>query len=373
MKIRFLTYSDPHYSEKNLNDVLKVEEQIDEYFLDNGMDFILFLGDRFKSRNPSGPLRDIADGVLKRRNDKKIPMYLLVGNHDQYDKTGGTNSYGVAKMFEKEMGYITVMDKVQWYYWGDDKVAISSFPSGCEYTDIFVSNNKLFPGELEEPFKILAFHALIKETILHLESGYRIKGGMTLKDIDRPEFDIVLGGDNHIPQMFDLEHTVGGYVGSVLQLTKADVGDSRGFLDITLEKGEEPDVKFVESCAPKLIFIEDDAGKYRDWKEGVPFDGSDVEGNRLTLTLEGSGNVVDELSRDKGKLEECLKEAWQAESVGIVFKRRVEFSESVEGMAESRTPEGDLRLYLDSEYGEKSVGELNKNKLYEVGVSLLKE
>jgi len=42
-------------------------------------------------------------------------------------------------------------------------------------------------------------------------------------------------------------------------------------------------------------------------------------------------------------------------------------------MKEAKTPEDDLQLYLNSKYAKKFVGGLDRDRLYNVGVKLLRE
>ena len=64
------------------------------------VDIIIFLGDRFRSRDPEGSIRDIGDIGLWRIAKKK-PVIAICGNHDFYYKHGSIeNNYGVMKQID---------------------------------------------------------------------------------------------------------------------------------------------------------------------------------------------------------------------------------------------------------------------------------
>jgi len=93
-----------------LVDGLKVWDGIEEYALENHIETIVFLGDRFRSTNPKGYIRDLADEKLKRFIDK-FKFISIVGNHDYYEKSSVYHSYGIKNIFVKELDSFILFDK----------------------------------------------------------------------------------------------------------------------------------------------------------------------------------------------------------------------------------------------------------------------
>lgn len=249
--LRFVVYSDIHHSVERLEDTLKVEEQITNYCLENGVKLVLFLGDRFKWRNPQGWLRDIVDRKWVERLNKGIEIVTLTGQHDQYEKSGELHSYMTFNVFDKEN--ITVVDKFLIFEFGHFILYCVSY-GGFENYLKWVENSQL----KKDCFNIFLMHGMIKGAKVSEESDF-ITDGVDRENLE--DFDLVLCGDIHLPQMLEFKKTKGGYVGSVLQLTKADIGSERGFLDVTcsIDNGRKNvEWKFIKSSAPDFIEVDFD-------------------------------------------------------------------------------------------------------------------
>ena len=78
----FLAYSDIHYHHYTngltLGDVSDTEEQMLQFAIYNHVDFILFLGDRYMSRNPMYEASLLSDRMLKKISNSGIPLLPIV-------------------------------------------------------------------------------------------------------------------------------------------------------------------------------------------------------------------------------------------------------------------------------------------------------
>lgn len=63
-------------------DILKALDTVVSYAIDNQVDLVLFCGDAYKSRDPSQTQQRELAKRLRILSEAKIPVFLLVGNHD---------------------------------------------------------------------------------------------------------------------------------------------------------------------------------------------------------------------------------------------------------------------------------------------------
>jgi DNA repair protein SbcD/Mre11 len=82
-----------------------------DFSLDSGADIFLFSGDAYKNASPEPVYQQAFARQLKRLSDAKIPVVLLVGNHDQIMKPGATNSMSVFQSLE--VPGVSVIDRPQ--------------------------------------------------------------------------------------------------------------------------------------------------------------------------------------------------------------------------------------------------------------------
>jgi len=267
-KFEFTVYSDIHYDEygfsgvdpqtkKNnrLMDIASADTQITEFAKfcrqESRQHFILFLGDRFRKRNPQGYIRDLADQEMRRRAQLGIPQAILPGNHDFYEKSQykGT-SYGVADIFKSELPGVMIMSAPRSYPTPYSDVIIHALPSGCVMSDSSFDIDK-------NQTNILVLHDLLSGSIIDERSGRTQVSSLSLSSIDLADFDFVLAGDVHIPQELKLKNTRGWYIGSTVQINRSEVGP-RGWWKFYCD-GEElkfdrfmPEVPMLQSFKGSL-------------------------------------------------------------------------------------------------------------------------
>jgi DNA repair exonuclease SbcCD nuclease subunit len=153
-----------------------------------------------------------------------IPYVCLVGNHDRSTKSDfSRHSMSHVDIYRKDLSTVTVLDVVKTIVIpvGNDRVAIHALPAGHMPTTP--------PERVNGAFNICMFHNLIKKT--SLQNGLAIDHDNGLRAwLDSPEFDLVLGGDNHMHQALALDNVPGWYIGAPQQHEWGDVGAKRGYM-----------------------------------------------------------------------------------------------------------------------------------------------
>jgi len=210
---------------------------------------------------------------------------------------------------------------------------------------------------------IFIFHDMVMGCMLDDQGRVLAESGIQLKEIDRPEFDLVLGGDVHIPQRLPFKNTTGGYVGAVLQRTRADANCERGWMEVTATRNKNSwnfDIDFVpvRGFFTKFSYEVTEETAY----ESITLDESSIVDTCCEVELNGSRTDVDRIANDprwKNYEEYC-----GVRSIQITRKYKIEQQEAVVDMSESVGVFDDLKIYLES--GFVDIGNLSSGKINEM-------
>jgi DNA repair exonuclease SbcCD nuclease subunit len=252
--IKFLAYSDIHHHEYTNgitgDDIYAVEVEALQLMRKHNVDFWLFGGDRFLSRNPLDITRARADAAFKEKNDEGIPGYLLVGNHDRWTKSPHSgHSMGHVYRYTTDLKNLHLMDNRDVYRFNikGRNIAIHAVPAGHSMEEV------PFKFDENDDINICFFHDIIKGCRYH--NGAVALEGLSPKLVDDPRFMLVLGGDNHQFQQLPITKTNGYYIGAPCQHNWGDIGSKRGFLLVEII-GDSITVTHIESSAPQFIKTE---------------------------------------------------------------------------------------------------------------------
>ena len=240
---KFIAWADIHWDKLGakcitLDDTDQVERAIFERAKSGKFDFTLFPGDRYLKREPCDETKVRADRVIEDYvHNGVIPHYHLIGNHDWVDNATRWHTSESMKRYNN----VHIMDEAKTYRYKN--VCIHALPA-----DFPMDKSKYLINP--ECFNLFVFHDALRGSFLDEGLTQPYEGGIPPSEIDLPEFDLVLAGDIHIRQKFNLKNTRGGYLGSALQRTKADSNAKRGFTEFTISRKNpnmpwEVDEKFV--------------------------------------------------------------------------------------------------------------------------------
>jgi len=347
-----IIYGDIHHHHwttgVTLDDSLGVEQQINDCAKESRADFVLFLGDRFESRNPHDEVKVAVDCCLKDRDGiLRIPTFYLIGNHDQYFKSQNSgHTLASCKLFGGQLPNSQVMDEARTYSFQDlPDLLIHALPAGFEFS---LKNYVIVPKKIN----LFVMHDLLQGTLVDL-NGHKY-GHMSPTLIDHACFDFVFSGDAHIPQRMPLTKTKGGYIGSTMQHTRRDRGDERGWVraQMVKEAGFVMETEFFPSRSPRFLDVEvcvpatvesviqrmQDQAR-RDW-------GQELSGNIVTVTVRGVKDEVDKISK---RWKEEVQSITSARLVKIVKNPDTTIAWEIKGIEQGdNTAERDLQLYMQS-------------------------
>jgi DNA repair exonuclease SbcCD nuclease subunit len=299
--LKVVAYADIHHGEyangRTQSDMIAAEEFVTKTAVEFGADWVVFAGDAFRSRNPHDECKTrwLESRAHRMENLEYIakttghPTHQLdvVGNHCRWYKAQDSGHvYEALEMlykssFTEDTRNALHISAQQELYAPekDPRVVFFTLPAQVEFSQALWDHDEC---QNEDRIRICVFHGMVKGCLLN-PNGHRADTGIPMEILDQPYFDFVIGGDIHIPQIFDFNNAQGGYVGSTLQLDHTDMGEDRGVLTIEFKKGEfEPHVKFVPFPHAKLEVL--------DWsaKEPLP-DLAPYTGSLLRLRIKDAG------------------------------------------------------------------------------------
>ena len=293
--LRVLVYADLHVGDRSngrtYQDAIEAERFITQLAIEKKVDWVIFAGDAFKSRNPHDEHKTRwLDARLERENaflKLGIRQLDVVGNHCRWYKAD--NSGHVFEALKLQLSSLHVVADQQCTIWSDERVTFHVLPAQVDFKE----ENWDF-SDPQSVLQICVFHGMVKGCPLNQSGTVKANEGLPIEVLDRPEFDWVALGDIHLPSQLDFQHTRGGYVGSTLQLDATDVGEKRGCMVITFEKeASEPFIEFVSVPQAELKLLIWDA------KESLP-DLRSYAGHLLTL------RVVNASALSSVDLDVCL-------------------------------------------------------------------
>jgi hypothetical protein len=357
--LKFIAYTDIHHDRFaahciKLKDTLDIEHQVFQRAFEGSFDFILFCGDRFLKRDPEDEVKTKADRLLLENlhyasvEHPNFQHYRLIGNHDWVNSSlkwhTSESLKGLTNLWIFDGSYYTV---------NHSDYCIHGLPADFNF-DI-----NLFQPDSSK-FNIFMFHDIVKGSYSDEGGNHTFPDGVSISDIDRPEFNLVLAGDIHVPQRLNFKNTTGGYIGSVLQRTRADANRPRGWLEIEATKTSDSwDISTVfvpvRNFFTRITF---DVGANTRFEDlSIPeeyFHDQSVE-----VTLRGSKIDVDRVSESERWKNYVTFES--ARGIDVVRGYEVAQSEVAVDMTQSTSLVDDLEAYLDS--GFVDIGNLDREVL----------
>ena len=365
--MKFIVYADIHHDEYaakclTLQDTLEVERQVFNRASEIQADFILFGGDRFLKREPKDEVKVLADQVVLdglARQKQGFGYFHLVGNHDRVDNTlKWHTAQALSTLLKRDTVLPGIMDEPNTYSSPGLPVRVHALPAGYSFD---MSKYTVDPAYLN----ILLFHDIVMGSASDSEGKHIFEDGISLEDVDRPEFDLIYAGDIHVPQKFNLKNSKGGYVGAVLQRTRADANKPRGWLEIEADFVDgkwKTTTQFqpTRNFFTRYAFEVKSNTTYGDIIRQI--DDQWVSDQAVEVKLTGAKYDVDKIADDpKWK---NYTDVLMARRLDILRDYQSEHRDEVISLEDSQTPVEDLTRYIDSDFGE--IGGLSKDRLLDI-------
>lgn len=245
---RFIVWSDLHLNlwsygstvvggrNTRLSDQQEVIRQIDEYSFKNCINTILFCGDFFHKHSKVDA--EVLKAVYESLQDLCVgrELVFVVGNHDMATKDGSIHSLDLLRQ------YGTIVDKPMTFSVYNDTI-IHAHPYTENKQDL-VRFLKRSPTN-----SVVLMHQGVSGVPVN-SKGFTLNESLTPDMI--PPTVLAFTGHYHSPCKVTENLIIPG---APLQLNWTDAGEPRGWLDVTWEEGEEPNIQFIQSVAPKFVEI----------------------------------------------------------------------------------------------------------------------
>ena len=353
---------------------------IDLNITDIKPDLLVIAGDIFDTYDPSNDVRAFFNEQLSRLVEQKIPVIVLVGNHDICKKNHALSP--IAKINVKS---IKVVEEPKLIHFKGHVLLL--YPYSLSVERSIISQRNLFAKFAEESKKKIAENKDLQNKPILFFGHFGVKGAklnaglsssgkqmnfknasshdITMNDLDSIGADYVFLGDYHEHQILPTNNCIAMYTGSVERDDITQRAQPKGFLLYDTEHPHAPDygkVKFIEypNCRPMISLsgsvkeIQAGIDKLTDEDKGaavrIVYIGDRKGLNEFSLSIDGmrheirqkvqpvhifdSQNVIDTEVEEKGrKLEQDIVERGHmsedevVEVVNDIIKDLVEESE----------------------------------------------
>lgn len=405
--IKLLHFADYHLGMENyghinpktgfslrIDDFLATLDFIIDYALGNEIDLVVFAGDAYKNRHPSPTLvREFSRRIYKLA--EKIPIVLLVGNHDTTAVLEKANTLDIFSALNVPNVYVIRQPQIlEIELQGKEKIQILGIPwlSRSELLKIGGENNiKISPEDFEKKSSEI-LSGILEELKRKLNQSLKtvavfhgsVEGGkfgaertvmfgtdpvMSLKSFLDEAFSYVALGHLHSYQVLSLNPPV-IYSGSPDRVDFSEEKEDKGFVVARIGESQTS-FEFVKTPARPFLSLEINfTGREQTVSECLEkikqkVKDYDFSNMVLKVILKGSKTVLDMI--EEKKVKEILGEVYYL--AGIYKNIEMEILREKNEVDVNLAPLSLIAEYLES----KNYSEAKKKKIKEVFAKLLEE
>ena len=279
-------------------------------------DMFVIPGDVYDNHLPSNEVRKFFSAQLSRLTKAKIPVIILVGNHDIYKK-----NHGLQDIQELQLKTIVVLDKPTITAYKDTQLFLFPCTFDVEQKRKTIKEDfsdfvKEIQAKKDDRLSIFFGHFGVRGASINQYRGdeedvedidtmtnttttvmknfkNKDENNISLEDLDSIGADYVFLGDYHQYQTLNTKKCVAMYSGSIEKTSFSEVGQVKGFIlfDSEIEsKNKRDKCRFIEypNCRPMLelkgnfldiqaAFRKIDYSKYQDAIVKIRFNGNSSE------------------------------------------------------------------------------------------------
>ena len=240
-----------------LSDFLTALDKLVDYAIDEKVDLVLFCGDAYKSREPSQTQQREFARRVNRLSEARIPLFLLVGNHDLPNATGRATSIEIFETLGVDNVHVAGRPDVFRLPTRSGDLQIVSLPwlrrsslltrEDTRDLDIAQINERLegiLTGIINDGIArldptvpaILAAHVWVANAVPGSEKAMTLgqEHALLLSNVHNPAFDYVALGHIHKRQTLAEDPPV-VYSGSLERLDFGEEAHDKGFYVVDIE------------------------------------------------------------------------------------------------------------------------------------------
>lgn len=222
-----------------LQQQVEVVESIVSYCLERDIREVIFCGDLYHTSTITAEVSQAAYKAFKGFKKNNINLYMLVGNHDQSNRLGSIH----ALSWFKEIGQLIHNN------------AIATIAGLNSHFLAYTNDEEVLKSHLSgiKERSLCFFHQGV--------GGVEVNSkGFTLNEILNPTMlpsSCILGFSGHYHSFKQVSDNL-IIPGSTMQLNFGDEGETRGWLDIEIDKDQITNITLIESNASKFITLAED-------------------------------------------------------------------------------------------------------------------
>lgn len=263
-----------------LEDFLRALDILVETALSEAVDLVLFAGDAFKVNEPTNTHQRVFAERIRRLSDAQIPVFLLIGNHDQTNRYGDSHALDIYATLQVPGVYVSDRPQLTRLDLRSGPLQIVSLPhvsksalmaiEGMSRLDFATVDRTLieqvddilayFAQELDPHIPaILAAHVGVEQAKLGSEHTMSIGYGFTLPlgVLARPEYQYVALGHIHKHQVLCQDPPV-IYPGSLERVDFGEEKEDKGFIILELAPDQPAQWRFVTVPSRRFITLDID-------------------------------------------------------------------------------------------------------------------
>ena len=376
-------------------DELRALDDVIDYAVDNRADMVIFCGDVYKNREPSQTHQREFAGRVRRLSEARIPMVIVVGNHDLPGAQGRANSVDIFETLHVDYIHIADRPEILKITTASGDVQVAVFPwlrrnallSRDEVKnmgigdvmalmqDVMSARLTALAGEIDPSVPaVLASHIAVSSARTGTEKSMMIGNDpvVMLSTIASSVYDYVALGHVHRQQVLGEAPPV-VYAGSLERLDFSDEKEEKGFYVVDINTEVSPravSYAFHTVKARRFLTMQVELSEAEMDPTGrilavIAEKKDEINGSVVRLKLSMPG-YMSGLVRDNEILK-ALKEAYNV-SIAKEIRRETK-SRSSGWLKEGLTPMDALKNYIEG----KSVSPERQKILLEYAEKLIEE
>jgi len=279
------------------------EHIVDDIITNIKPDLLVIAGDIYDTYDPSNDVRAFFSRQVSKLVAAKIPVIILVGNHDICKK-----NHALSPLAEIKMKNVKVFEEPKFIKFKDHILLM--YPYSVSVERSIITNKKLFFDFAEENKRKIAENAELKDLPVLFFGHFGVKGAslnlgtssqgkalnfintsshdISVGDLDKAGADYIFLGDYHSHQILPTKSCVAMYTGSIEKddITHRDL--KKGYVVYDTELPKDPKYgksEFIENpnCRPMISI----SGSLKDIRAGIESLDAKDKGAAVRVTFKG--------------------------------------------------------------------------------------
>jgi len=351
-KVNFAAYKDKDSGRPyKAHDFMKAFEYVvDKNISDIKPDVFVIAGDVYDTYDPSNDVRAFFSEQISKLVSAKIPIIILVGNHDICKK-----NHALSPLLSIKMKNVMVVEEPKLIKFKDHIFLL--YPYSISVERSIISNKELYHKFIAESNEKKKSDERLKDLPTLFFGHFGVKGAsmnlgksqigrelnvinkgsndISVSDLDQSGADYVFLGDFHSHQILPTKKCISMYTGSLEKDDMTHRDSSKGFVVYDTEYDDDPKYgksKFIEypNCRPMISIT----GSLKEIREKVQNLDSNQKGASVRVVFKGNSKEADAfhlaLEDIRSEIKEKVSPVHLFDAQNIIEKEKEEKGKEIE-------------------------------------------